>query len=92
MDIHILYHIGVYTAVFIPLSLLFKRDSFLIVCLITLPMCGELVQIALAKTFPSISYFWFSFELIDVVTNTIGSLIGVAVVRVMSFLKGRLSF
>jgi glycopeptide antibiotics resistance protein len=57
-----------------------------------LPLLGELVQIALAKTFPSISYFWFSFELIDVVSNTIGSLVGIGVARVMSFLKGCLPF
>lgn len=91
MDLHIVYHIIVYTVLFIPITLFLKKGPIFLL-LIFLPLLGEIVQIGLAKTFPSISYFWFSFELIDVGTNTIGSLIGIVVVRVVSFLKGCLSF
>ena len=87
MDIHIVYHIIGYTIIFIPLTLLLKKDSFLLICIIILPIVGELLQVILAKSFPNTSYFWFSFEGFDVLTNLIGSLIGIGIARLLSFLK-----
>ena len=86
MDIHIIYHIVVYLILFIPISLIL-RDSIITLLLLTLPIAGELVQIVLASNFPNIPYFWFSFEWIDVVTNTIGALMGLCIARLLSFLK-----
>ena len=73
MDIHIIYHILVYTAVFIPLSLVLRDRFLLFIYLLVLPTAGEYIQIYY------LSYFNFGFEVVDIVTNTIGGLIGIGI-------------
>jgi len=88
MDIHIIYHIVVYTIIFIPTYLLFRKDMyFFLTLLVTLPIVGELTQLFLVKNFPSVSYFSFSFEYFDIVTNMIGALIGTGLSWLLSSLK-----
>ena len=81
MDIHIIYHIVVYIIVFIPLSLILKDRFLLLLYLLILPTAGEYIQV------DYLSYFNFDFQMIDVVTNTIGSLIGIGIARLLSSLK-----
>jgi len=87
MDIHVLYHIVLYTILFIPITLFLKKGYLFYTLLISLPILGELVQIVLTKIFPNIPYFLFEFEYLDIGTNAIGSLIGIGIVRLIAFLK-----
>ena len=81
MDIHIIYHIVIYTILFIPISLVLRGSLVLFLYLLILPIAGEYIQIYY------LSYFNFDFELIDIVTNMIGSLVGVGVSYLWSSLK-----
>ena len=86
MDIHILYHIIVYCIVFIPISLVLRGSFVLLLYLTILPISGEYIQI---YYFPS---FNFQFEYLDMLTNLIGSLIGVCMSYLISCSKWCLSF
>jgi len=81
MDIHIVYHIVVYTIVFIPLSLILRDRFLLFIYLLVLPTAGEYIQIYY------LSYFNFGFEVVDIVSNTIGGLIGIGIGWLIASLK-----
>jgi len=82
LDIHILYHIVLYSIVFIPLALYLRRGLLLLLCLIILPIAGEYIQQA-----SFLSRFNFFFEYFDMLINLIGSLIGIGIAYLMSSLK-----
>ena len=81
MDIHIIYHVLVYIVIFIPLSLILKDRFLLLLYLLILPTAGEYFQV------DYLSYFNFGFQMIDIISNTIGSLIGIGIARLLSLLK-----